>query len=168
MVKCIEGAVVGLVGGRGKGKSSVLTIAALVLGIVVLGLLVLVFFVVFMRYANLYLRSILTRAGVGLFDMLAMSLRRVTPAAIVNARVMLVQALVNGLDNDRIHHGFLFTGTRGVGKTTISAMLTRILMARDRARVRCAWVSSRRSRPTCCRWRCRCWRPPARTRAHPR
>ncbi len=68
------------------------------LGIVVLGILVLVFFVVFMRYANLYVRSILTRAGVGLFDMLAMSLRRVNPALIVNTRVMLVQARITDVD----------------------------------------------------------------------
>ena len=31
-----------------------------------------------------------------------------------------VQALVNGLDNDRVHHAFLLTGTRGVGKTTLA------------------------------------------------
>lgn len=65
---------------------------------VVVGILLLVFLVVFMRYANLYVRSILTRAGVGLFDMLAMSLRRVNPAAIVNARVQLVQARVVDVD----------------------------------------------------------------------
>jgi uncharacterized protein YqfA (UPF0365 family) len=68
------------------------------IGLIVLGLFLLVFLVVFMRYANLYIRSILTRAGVGLFDMFAMSLRRVNPAAIVNARVMLVQARVEGVD----------------------------------------------------------------------
>lgn len=69
-----------------------------VIGIVFLAILLLVFFVVFMRYANLYVRSILTRAGVGLFDMLAMSLRRVNPALIVNARVMLVQARISDVD----------------------------------------------------------------------
>ncbi|HVS09855.1 MAG TPA: flotillin-like protein FloA [Planctomycetota bacterium] len=68
------------------------------IGLILLGLFLLVFLVVFMRYANLYIRSILTRAGVGLFDMFAMSLRRVNPAAIVNARVMLVQARVEGVD----------------------------------------------------------------------
>ena len=26
-----------------------------------------------------------------------------------------VRALVNALDSDRVHHAFLFTGTRGVG-----------------------------------------------------
>ena len=38
-----------------------------------------------------------------------------------------VQALENGLDNDRVHHAFLFTGTRGVGKTTIARILAKCL-----------------------------------------
>jgi DNA polymerase-3 subunit gamma/tau len=37
------------------------------------------------------------------------------------------QALVNALDSGRIHHAFLFTGTRGVGKTTIARILARSL-----------------------------------------
>jgi DNA polymerase-3 subunit gamma/tau len=37
------------------------------------------------------------------------------------------QALVNGLDQDRLHHAFLFTGTRGVGKTTIARILAKCL-----------------------------------------
>ncbi len=40
---------------------------------VLLALAFLVFLFVFLRYANLYIRSILTRADVGLFDMVAMS-----------------------------------------------------------------------------------------------
>lgn len=38
-----------------------------------------------------------------------------------------VQALVNGLEQDRLHHAFLFTGTRGVGKTTIARILAKCL-----------------------------------------
>lgn len=38
-----------------------------------------------------------------------------------------VRALVNALDNDRLHHAFLFTGTRGVGKTTIARILAKAL-----------------------------------------
>ena len=38
-----------------------------------------------------------------------------------------VQALANALDSDRVHHAFLFTGTRGVGKTTIARILAKCL-----------------------------------------
>ena len=38
-----------------------------------------------------------------------------------------LKALVNALDNQRLHHAYLFTGTRGVGKTTIARILARSL-----------------------------------------
>src|SRR5579863_1965022 len=37
------------------------------------------------------------------------------------------RALVNALEQDRVHHAFLFTGTRGVGKTTIARILAKCL-----------------------------------------
>ena len=36
-----------------------------------------------------------------------------------------IRTLVNALDNDNLHHGFLFTGTRGVGKTTIARIFAK-------------------------------------------
>src|SRR6187431_522316 len=38
-----------------------------------------------------------------------------------------VQALGNALATQRLHHAYLFTGTRGVGKTTISRILAKSL-----------------------------------------
>lgn len=38
-----------------------------------------------------------------------------------------VRALANALDNARLHHAYLFTGTRGVGKTTLARILAACL-----------------------------------------
>ncbi len=38
-----------------------------------------------------------------------------------------VQALTNALTRQRLHHAYLFTGTRGVGKTTVSRILAKSL-----------------------------------------
>jgi len=38
-----------------------------------------------------------------------------------------LQALVNALESGRLHHAYLFTGTRGVGKTTVARILAKCL-----------------------------------------
>ncbi len=38
-----------------------------------------------------------------------------------------IQALVNALEQGRLHHAYLFTGTRGVGKTTVARILAKAL-----------------------------------------
>ena len=38
-----------------------------------------------------------------------------------------VRALVNALNQQRLHHAYLFTGTRGVGKTTIARIIAKCL-----------------------------------------
>ena len=38
-----------------------------------------------------------------------------------------VKALANALDQDRTHHAYLFTGTRGVGKTTLARIFAKCL-----------------------------------------
>ena len=37
------------------------------------------------------------------------------------------KALINAIHNQRLHHAYLFTGTRGVGKTTIARILAKCL-----------------------------------------
>jgi len=38
-----------------------------------------------------------------------------------------LQALINALDSERLHHAYLFTGTRGVGKTTVARIFAKSL-----------------------------------------
>ena len=38
-----------------------------------------------------------------------------------------MRALTNALESGRVHHAFLFTGTRGVGKTTIARIFAKSL-----------------------------------------
>ena len=38
-----------------------------------------------------------------------------------------LKALINALDSQRLHHAYLFTGTRGVGKTTIARIIAKCL-----------------------------------------
>ena len=38
-----------------------------------------------------------------------------------------LKALINALDSGRLHHAYLFTGTRGVGKTTLARIVAKCL-----------------------------------------
>ena len=38
-----------------------------------------------------------------------------------------LKSLINALDNERLHHAYLFTGTRGVGKTTLARIMAKCL-----------------------------------------
>jgi len=69
---------------------------------ILIGVLVLVLFVVLvvlLKYINLYIQALLTRANIGLLEMIAMSFRKVNPATIVRARIMAVQAGLGGVDS---------------------------------------------------------------------
>jgi uncharacterized protein YqfA (UPF0365 family) len=81
-----------------------------IIGLVALAIFLLVFLVVFLKYANLYVRSVTTGAGIGLFDMFAMSLRKVPPATIVDAKVMLVQARIEGISTRDLEAHYLAGG----------------------------------------------------------
>ena len=42
----------------------------------------------------------------------------------------MVRALTNALEQQRLHHAYLFTGTRGIGKTTVARILAKALNCR--------------------------------------
>lgn len=80
------------------------------IGLVVLVLFLLAFLVLFLKYAKLYIQSVLSGANVGLFDMLAMSLRKVNPSIIVEGRVNLVQARIDGVASNDLEAHYLAGG----------------------------------------------------------
>ena len=96
-----------------------------VTGLAVLALLFLAFLFVFLRYANLYVRSVMTGAGVGLFDMVAMSLRRVSPARIVDARINVVKSRIADVSKNDLEAHVLAGGNVD--------RVVRALIAADRA-----------------------------------
>ena len=67
----------------------VVAFALLVIGMIV--------FAVLARYFRLYIQSITTGAGIGLFDLMGMTFRKVNPTVIVRSKIMAVQA---GLGED--------------------------------------------------------------------
>jgi len=68
--------------------SQVITIAIILVVLVV----ALVALVVFARYFRLWIQSVTTGAGIGIFDLLGMTFRKVNPAVIVRSKIMAVQA----------------------------------------------------------------------------
>ena len=65
--------------------------------IVILLFFGLIVLAVFARYFRLWIQSVWTRAGIGIFDLLRMTFRKVNPTVIVRTKIMAVQA---GLGED--------------------------------------------------------------------
>lgn len=68
--------------------TDILLIVLIVVGIII----ALVFLVIFARYFRFWIQSVTTGAGIGIFDLLGMSFRKVNPAVIVRSKIMAVQA----------------------------------------------------------------------------
>jgi uncharacterized protein YqfA (UPF0365 family) len=65
---------------------------AMIVGILLLLVIGLVLFAVFARYFRLWIQSVTTGAGIGIFDLLGMTFRKVNPTIIVRSKIMAVQA----------------------------------------------------------------------------
>src|SRR3954466_1751654 len=66
----------------------IITIAVAFVGLII----AIVMFVVFARYFRLWIQSVTTGAGIGIFDLLGMTFRKVNPTVIVRSKIMAVQA----------------------------------------------------------------------------
>jgi len=63
-----------------------------IVGILVVLVLLIIMFAVMARYFRLWIQSVTTGAGIGIFDLLGMTFRKVNPAVIVRSKIMAVQA----------------------------------------------------------------------------
>ena len=70
------------------------TMLAIAVGLLIVALVVLA---IFTRYFRLWIQSVTTGAGIGIFDLLRMTFRKVNPTVIVRSMIMAVQA---GLQDD--------------------------------------------------------------------
>lgn len=66
----------------------ILTVFA-IFAVVIFGIVALA---VFLRYFRFWIQSVTTRAGIGIFDLLGMTFRKVNPAVIVRSKIMAIQA----------------------------------------------------------------------------
>jgi len=78
-----------------------------VIGALVLGLLI--FFIIILKYGLLWIQAMLSGARVGLLDLVGMSLRKVSPLTIVNARIMSVKAGIP-VDSNKLEAHYLAKG----------------------------------------------------------
>lgn len=92
----------------------------MMIGIGFAGLLVLVALAVCAAYFKLWLRAFVTRARIGPFSLLFMSLRKVNPTAIVDSKIMAVQAGLREITTQRLEAHYLAGGNI---KTVVRALI---------------------------------------------
>ena len=71
----------------------------MIIGLVVAGIVVLAFLALFLPVFGLWIQALAARAGVGIFSIIGMRLRKVNPQIIVLARIQAVRA---GVSTDRL------------------------------------------------------------------
>jgi uncharacterized protein YqfA (UPF0365 family) len=74
---------------QGLGNAGNIVTIVIVFAILIVGM---IFFFIFARYFRLYIQSVTTGAGIGIFDLLGMTFRKVNPTVITRCKIMAVQA----------------------------------------------------------------------------
>ena len=82
----------------------------IIIGVGFGALLAIIVLAVFAAYFKLWLRAFVTRAKIGPFSLLFMSLRKVNPTAIVDAKIMAVQAGLREVTTERLEAHYLAGG----------------------------------------------------------
>lgn len=73
-------------------------------GIAVLGLLLLIVLIFLLRFLGLWVQAYFSKAQISLFDLIGMSLRKISPSVIVQAKISAVQARVDADTTDLEAH----------------------------------------------------------------
>ena len=106
--------------------SNVTTVILIVAG-GVLAVILLVFLFLFGKYFNLWLRAFVTRARIGPLSLVFMSLRKVNPRVIVDAKIMAVQAGLTSITTEDMEAHYLAGGNvRRVVQSLIAAHRAKI------------------------------------------
>lgn len=96
-------------------------------GVVFAALMTIIVLAVFAAYFKLWLRGFVTRARIGPFALVFMSLRKVNPTAIVDAKIMIVQAGLRGIKTDQLEAHYLAGGNiRNVVRALVVAHRAKI------------------------------------------
>jgi len=98
----------------------------IVVGIVLLSILILVFVGLFLRFLGVWVRALTSGARVSFFQLLGMTLRRVPPSLIVDARIQIIKAGLS-LNTDSLEAHYLAGGN--------VTNVVQALIAADRANI---------------------------------
>ncbi len=92
--------------------------------LIIAGFLALIFLIVLFKYIGLYIRCLFSNANIGLFELMMMSLRKVRPEVIAQAKISAVQAGID-IDTRQLQAHYLAGGN--------VPTVVRALIAADRA-----------------------------------
>ncbi|QDU82738.1 SigmaW regulon antibacterial [Polystyrenella longa] len=100
-------------------------------GIAMAALIVLILVFLFARFFKLWLQAQFSRAGVGIFEIILMSLQKVDPHAIVDSRIMISQSAIQNIPTKLLVAHYLAGGNVD--------RVVRALIAAQRARIELDW-----------------------------
>ncbi len=99
--------------------------------VAIFGLFFLAFLILFSRYFKLWLRAFVTKARIGPLSLVSMSLRKVNPQVIVDAKIMAVQAGLSNISTTQMEAHYLAGGN--------VQRLVKALIASHRANIILDW-----------------------------